>query len=157
MFIWMFQKSSLNNRASFPYRALFTVLLVGILVFSATASARVPGLSSHDEDNLTVMNIPIVVEKKVSGNDDAVRNVAILKAHWEAFIRLARKSMTPEELKTYEMPDENTILSLMREFEISNVRSSPERYEAIFHVRFSTDILKYLDIKGGAGKSFPTR
>jgi len=146
----------LNNKFTFLCLILSAVLL-GVLVFSTVVSARIPGLPRLDEDNLTVMNIPIVVEKKKGESDDAARSVAIYEAHRKAFRKLAQKSMTSEAFKTYEMLPDDKIFSLMREFEISNVRSSPERYEAIFYVRFKTDILKYLNIKGGAGKSFPTR
>ncbi|MFH1157784.1 MAG: hypothetical protein V1721_02710 [Pseudomonadota bacterium] len=156
MFIREFRKSSPNNRPPLPCRTLFAVLL-GVLAFSSAASARIPGLPRLDEDNLTVMNIPVVVEKKGGEGDEAARGEAIMEAHREAFRRLARESMTSVAFETYEMPDGQTLLSLMREFEISNVRSSPERYQAIFNVRFKTDILKYLNIKGGAGKSFPAR
>ena len=156
MFIWKFQKSPPNHRTSFSCRLLFIALL-GILIFSTTASARIPGLPRLDEDALTVMNIPIVVKKENGEDDKKANSIAILKAHREAFRRLAKKSMTPEAFKAYKIPDDGTLMGLMRSFEVSNMRSSPEQYEAIFCVRFNTDILRYLNIRGGAGKSFPTR
>ncbi|MCK5517942.1 MAG: hypothetical protein KAI61_00880 [Alphaproteobacteria bacterium] len=146
----------LNNKLTFLC-LIISAALLGAVIFSTVVSARIPGLPCLDEDNLTVMNIPIVVEKKKGEDDEAARSVAIYEAHRKAFRKLAQESMTPEAFKIYEMPSDDTIIPLMREFEIGNVRSSPERYEAIFSVRFKTDILKYLNIKGGAGKSFPTR
>ncbi len=156
MFTWKFQKSLPKHHISFSYRLLFIALL-GMLIFSSTASARIPGLPRLDEDTLTVMNIPIVVKRENGEDDKKAINIAIIKAHREAFRRIAKKSMTPEEFKVYKIPDDNTIMGLMRTFETGNVRSSPKQYEVIFCVRFNTDILKYLNIKGGAGKSFPTR
>jgi hypothetical protein len=133
----------LNYRHSF----LCLVALLPLWLFSVSAQAQVQSPAPADEP-LTVTDVMI---DKTDKNAVTARDQAIVEAQRLAFQRLAERSMTPEAFKDYKLPDDKTIVTLVRDFEIRNEQISANRYMANFTVRFNTEVEDYINSDTVAG------
>ncbi|MCK4946305.1 MAG: DUF2066 domain-containing protein [Alphaproteobacteria bacterium] len=145
------------SRISFLIYVL-SLTLSGVLVFSAVASAQTyfsapfsaqasSAVSAESDESRTVIGIVI---DKTDKNAVLARDQAIVEAQRVAFQKLAERSMTSEEFRYYESPDDEMIAMLVQDFEIKNEQISANRYVASFTVRFNPEIANYIKIPAGA-------
>lgn len=143
----------LNNRRHFlPFIISIAVTISGFFSTTSIAQTTAPFVvpaptAAIAEGPLTVTDI---IVDKTDKNAVVARDQAIIEARRLAFQRLAEKSMTPEAFKTYQLPDDKTIMVLVQDFEIKNEQISADRYVANFTVRFNTGISNYLRIPTSA-------
>ena len=145
------------NKISF-FSSIFPLALFGMLIFSTIASAQtyfstpvseqVPFATTAKNDKSRTV-IGIVIDK-TDKNAVLARDQAIVEAQRVAFQKLAERSMTQEELRYYEIPDDEMIAILVQDFEIKNEQISTNRYVASFTVRFNQEIANYIKIPAGA-------
>ena len=145
------------NKISF-LSSIFFLALFGMLIFSTIASAQtyfstpvseqVPFAAAAKNDKSRTV-IGIVIDK-TDKNAVLARDQAIVEAQRVAFQKLAERSMTQEELRYYEIPDDEMIAILVQDFEIKNEQISTNRYVASFTVRFNPEIANYIKIPAGA-------
>jgi len=145
------------SRISF-FSFVFSLALSGVLVFSAVASAQTyfstlvseqvsHAVSAEVDESRTVIGIVI---DKTDKNAVLARDQAIVEAQRVAFQKLAERSMSSEEFRYYEIPDDEMIAMLVQDFEIKNEQISANRYVASFTVRFNPEIANYIKIPAGA-------
>ncbi len=156
----------MSNNRIFLLRAIFCAGLAGFLAFSAPVLAQtatdtpappaqeaapVAAVPTAPAEPVAAADAPpptvtdIVIDK-TDKNAVMARDKAITEARRTAFQQLAEKSMTPEAFKTYKMPDDQTIATLVQDFEIKNEQISANRYVASFTVRFTSEILNYIKL-----------
>lgn len=124
---------------------VFCVSPVG-LVKAQTAPPPVVGVQVSPEGMVTVTDI---ILDKTDKNAVLARDQAIVDAQRLAFQTLVQRSMPEERFKSYLLPDDKTISTLVQDFEIKNEQISSNRYVANFTVRFSPGIAEYIESAGG--------
>ena len=104
-------------------RPVFFALMLAVTLAGGPAYAN-----SYTVEGVTV--------DAVAANAVKAREKALAEAQVKAFGQLAAQTLTPEELATYTMPDADTIMALVQDFEITNEQLSTKRYKGTFTVRF---------------------
>ncbi|MCE9508145.1 MAG: DUF2066 domain-containing protein [Alphaproteobacteria bacterium] len=137
--------------SNYRYSFLCFVALLPLWLFSVTAQAQIQSPAPADEP-LTVTNVMI---DKTDKNAVTARDQAIVEAQRLAFQRFAERSMTPEAFKDYKLPDDKTIATLVRDFEIRNEQISANRYMANFTVRFNAEAEDYINSSAVGEDSSP--
>ncbi|MBU6474480.1 MAG: DUF2066 domain-containing protein [Alphaproteobacteria bacterium] len=129
------------NHRSLAYCLLLSAFLAAAAGFSAPAHAQ-----AAPPPTVTGIHVD-----KTDKNAVVAREKAIVAAQRTAFELLAEKSMTPDAFKNYQVPDDATIESLVRDFQISNEQMSSDRYVADFTVRFTPQLSNYITVPAGLG------
>jgi hypothetical protein len=96
---------------------------------------------------LTVSGVAI---DKTDKNAVLARSAAIIEAKRAALQKLAERNMSPEALKTFKLPDDQTLSTLVQDFEITAEQLSATRYVATFTVRFRNDVETYVPLNATA-------
>lgn len=104
---------------------------------------QAPPAPATAESPLTVSNVVI---DKTDKNAVLAREQAIIEAKRTALQKIAEKSMTPENFKTFKLPDDQVITTLVQDFEIRNEQVSADRYIANFTIRFNNGIYNYINL-----------
>jgi hypothetical protein len=108
-------------------RTVLTVFfLLGFLV-SAAVSAR----ASDGAYTVRDVKVDILSESAVKA-----RNKAFGEAQKTAFMKLATRFLSPEELTSFTAPDERTIAGMVQDFEVVSEQLSTKRYVGIYTFRF---------------------
>lgn len=123
---------------------LFSALLVG---FAGIAAAQTDPL-------YTVEGVEVDVTDK---NAVKAREKAIDEAQVKAYKMLAERILGPEELKTFQAPDANTVSLLVQDIEVMNEQLSRVRYKGTFTVRFRPNAMKSRMAQQGRGYTEVTR
>ncbi len=105
-------------------RPVFFGAMLGFVLLAAAPALAV---------SYTVEGVAVDV---TAANAVKAREEALTQAQVKAFEQLAAQTLTPEELAAYTMPDANTIMALVQDFEITNEQLSAKRYKGVFTVRF---------------------
>lgn len=71
-----------------------------------------------------------------AANAVKAREEALKQAQVKAFEQLALNTMGEEGMSAYTMPDADTVMALVQDFEVTNEQLSSRRYKGIFTVRF---------------------
>lgn len=117
----------MKNVTKSPRTLLLFIIMAFVVSFAAPAKAQ-------DDDALfTVEHVPVDVTDK-----DAVtaRAKALPQAEQEAFRQLAEKLMTPEEMAKFKAPDDATVATMVKDFEVESEQLSNVRYVATYTLRF---------------------
>lgn len=101
---------------------------------------------------LTVSNITI---DKTDKNAVAAKEQATTEAKRQALTELAKRLLSPEDAAKYQLPDNQTISTLVMDFEVKNEKLSANRYIADFTVRFNDNILEFLKGSKDSIANFP--
>ncbi len=124
-------------------RPVFFALALGILLAGGPASAN-----SYTVEGVTV--------DAVAANAVQAREKALTQAQVKAFEQLAAQTLTPEELAVYTMPDADTIMALVQDFEVTNEQLSTKRYKGTFTVRFRPALAaQYLRVQPAVAQPVP--
>jgi len=122
--------------------SIATILLFGIgLVNKAYSNELI-----LPKDPLMVTNVII---DKTDVNAVTARSKAIVEAKREAFRKLAQGIMPADVFMKYEIPKDNIINSLVKDFEIKEEKISKNRYLANFTFRFNKEAAYILRMAGG--------
>ncbi|MBC8239360.1 MAG: DUF2066 domain-containing protein, partial [Alphaproteobacteria bacterium] len=99
-------------------------------------AASRPALAASDVFEVTDVPVDATAESAV-----AARGQALAAGQLEAFTRLLRRLTLRENHAILPIPDTNTVSTYIRDFSVSDERTSSVRYLANLHVRFkSADI-----------------
>lgn len=135
------------------------VVLAALAVMPDTAAAQVERLVKGAPAQLTPLRTPSdapaadgpltvrdVIVDKTAENAVLARKAAMTEAQRQAFRKLAEKYMSPEDLKNFTLPADQTIATLVQDFEITGEKLSRTRYVGRFTVRFRDAAARYLNI-----------
>lgn len=97
--------------------------------------------SAHAQSNpvYTVEGVEVDVTAKSAV---AAREKALEEAQVKAYQMLAERLLGPEELKTFQAPDANTVSLLVQDFEVTNEQLSRVRYKGTYTIRFRPNAMK---------------
>ncbi len=127
------------KNVTFPRRSLilpgfFLCLLTILALLSAIPAAR-----AADDPVFTVENVQVDVTDKDAA---AAREKAFPQAQQAAFLQLAQKLMTEDEMKRFKAPDDITLGSMIRDYEMSDEHLSSVRYVGTYTFRFKGDAVR---------------
>ncbi len=137
------------------YPFLVSTILIS-LAFSSPAGALEAMLQQQPQAVLApVSGAPVfdpytvtdVMVDKTAKNAVVAREEAIVEAQRAAFQKLAERNLTPDEMKTFTMPDDKVISSVVQDFEIKKEQLSFTRYAANFTVRFRDGVRNFINVQ----------
>ncbi len=137
------------NHHRFTYKMTALVFAAALVAFST--SGRAQFATPQDTASPPPPTVTGIHVDKTAKNAVVAREQAIIEAQRTAFEILAEKSMSPDAFKTYQVPDDATIETLVRDFQISNEQMSSNRYVADFTVRFTQQLANYITLPPGLG------
>lgn len=106
----------------------FGALALACLVCAPPAGAQEMAVSAY-----TVEHVEVDV---TAANAVKAREEALIRAQVKAFEALADAQLSEEARASYAVPDADTIMGLVKDFEVTNEQLSATRYKGIFTVRF---------------------
>lgn len=110
--------------------ALYTAFTAAKPVFfAALLTLSLPVMAA----DYTVEGVEVDV---TASNAVKAREKALGEAQVKAFGQLADDMMTPEARAAYTLPDADTIMALVQDYEVTNEQLSATRYKGIYTVRF---------------------
>ena len=126
-------------------RNMAILAFIFISILSISANAEEIRISSGG-DALAVFDLKIDQTAR-----DAVKakEQAITEAKLQALNSLARRILDERDFKKFKAPNEQTINTLVRDFEIKDEKLSAKRYVATFTVRFNDNAIDYIRGKRG--------
>ncbi len=125
-----------HRQHSFPQRTAFlAILLVSLLILGAPR----PGNAASDVYEVTNVAVDATAESAA-----AARESALAAGQREAFIRLLKRLTLMEHHEILPIPDEKTVSTYVRDFSVSDEKTSSVRYLANLHVRFKSDDVRAL-------------
>lgn len=98
------------------------------LVLAACLAFTAPALAQY-----TVEGVEVDV---TAANAVKAREEALKQAQVKAFEQLARTTLGEDGMASYTMPDADTVMALVQDFEVTNEQLSARRYKGTFTVRF---------------------
>lgn len=116
--------------------------------FGAKAQEQDPDVASGNL--LTVSDIKI---DKTDKNAVAAREKALVEAKRKALLELVKRMLDPADAAKYKLPDDQTISTLVMDFEVKNEKLSTNRYMADFTVSFNENTVEFIK---GAENAFDT-
>lgn len=87
-----------------------------------------------------------VLIDKTAENVVVAREQAMTEARRVAFQKLLEQNMTPSEFRSFRMPSDTVIATLVQDFEIKGEQLSTTRYVANFTVRFRDVVRRYVNV-----------
>jgi hypothetical protein len=120
-----------------PVTARFAVLL-NLLFFLSFFNNISPARAAEDPV-FTVENVQIDVTDKDAAS---AREKAFPQAQQLAFKQLAEKLMTEDEMKRFKAPDDITLGTMIRDYEVTDEHLSSVRYIGTYTFRFKDDAVR---------------
>lgn len=109
---------------------LTLLLLLGFLLPHAA-----PARASEGAYIVRDVKVDILSESAVKARDKAFG-----EAQKTAFMKLATRYLSPEELTTFTPPDAQTIAGMVQDFEVQNEQLSTKRYVGLYTFRFKANV-----------------
>lgn len=109
-------------------------LLAGIFVLFVAATG-----TASAQDLFTVTGVHVDESADTAAQ---ARDQALAKGQRDAFLRVIDRLTLPENRGNLEMPDQSTITNMVRDFGVSNEKTSSVRYIADMTVRFKDDRIR---------------
>lgn len=138
--------------------ALYKAFAVAKPVFFALILLAAPAMAQPVADPYTVEGVAVDV---VAANAVKAREKALVEAQVKAFEKLADTTLSAEDRAAYTIPDADTIMALVKDFEVTNEQLSAKRYKGTFTVRFRPQLAKqYLGmgaLQTAQDESFPSQ
>ena len=129
---------------------IFLCLLTIIVLFN-----MIPAAQAADDPVFTVENVQVDVTDKDAA---AAREKAFPQAQQQAFLQLAQKLMTEDEMKRFKAPDDITVGSMIKDYEMSDEHLSSVRYVGTYTFRFKGDAVRaYLGKQNLAYTDVPSK
>ena len=114
-------------------RTAFYLLITAVsLVFPVIAEAE-----TNPAYTVEGVEVDAVAENAVKA-----REKALDEAQVKAYQILAERFLTPDELKTFKVPDPVTISSVVQDFEVTKEQLSTKRYKGTYTIRFRPNAMK---------------
>lgn len=127
-----------------PYR-IFAVLRTALFLL---ALGTMPSFASQDSA-FTVKGVKVDVTAE---NATVAREQAFAQAQQSAFRQLADRLLSDSEMATLQMPETETISTMINDFEITEEQLSSVQYIATYTFRFKKDAVR--NFLGGSGLSY---
>lgn len=115
------------------YKAFSGVRPVFFGLALAMIAAAAPALAQTAANPYVIEGVVVDV---TAANAVKAREQALTQAQVKAFEQLAAQTLSPEDLAAYTMPDADTIMALVQDFEVTNEQLSTKRYKGTYTVRF---------------------
>lgn len=119
---------------------LALAMLAPGFVLAQSIAASAPRFTSVEEV-YTVRNV--AVDEK-DNTASAAREIAVRAARRMAFSRLSRRIVLPEDLARLPLPSDDALANLVTDFEVTEEKSSGQRYLAKLTLRFAPDKMRTL-------------
>jgi hypothetical protein len=124
---------------TFPRRIrIFSRTFLCFLTILAPLNAA-PAAQAADDPVFTVENVRVDVTDKDAAT---AREKAFPQAQQQAFLQLAQKLMTEDEMKRFKAPDDITVGSMIKDYEMSDEHLSSVRYVGTYTFRFKGDAVR---------------
>lgn len=115
--------------------------LVMLMAFAFTASVLPNAATAQSSLDSSVFSVRDVQADVTADNAAAARELAFTKAQQDAFTILASRILSKEERENFVLPDESTIASFVKDFEIISEQSSSVRYIGTYTFSFKKDVV----------------
>jgi len=117
---------------------------------SLTKAAALPTPAAAPLFIASPVTVTGITVDKTDKNSVVARDAAITEAQRIAFQKICEKWMAPETRKTFQIPSDKIIATLVRDLEIKDEQIATNRYMATFTVRFNPGISNYVNIPVGS-------
>jgi len=126
---------------------MFLAIALNILFFSTLVVAQAPTAADVPTAAVEPLTVVDVIIDKTAKNAVVARDDAIVEARRVAFQKLAERNMDAEDYKSFKLPSDQTIATMVQDFEIKNEQLSATRYVANFTVRFREVVRNYVHVR----------
>lgn len=97
----------------------------------ALALAFCPPVSAQPSYTVEGVEVDVTAANAVKAREEALKQAQV-----KAFEQLALTTLGEEGMAAYSMPDPDTVMALVQDFEVTNEQLSSRRYKGVFTVRF---------------------
>ena len=123
-------------------RHLTAVLLLGLgLLAPAPARAKPAPDFRSAEEIFTIRNVAV---DETDATASAAREIALRAARRMAFSRLSRRIVLPQDLVRLPLPSDESLSNMVSDFEITEEKTSGQRYLAVLTLRFNPESVRTL-------------